>query len=80
MISRQVKSIVPYKIKTRKAEGDYLAFEGKARSVKFVSALPLKVSQPQGLVYVIYEFQKNGKENGALVLYEQRVLNRDFMK
>lgn len=79
MISRQVKSIVPYKIKTRKAEGDYLAFEGKARSVKFVSALPLKVSQSQGLVYVIYEFQKNEKENGALLLYEQRVLNRDFM-
>lgn len=79
LISRQIKSIVPYKIKTRKAEGDYLAFEGKARSVKFVSALPLKFSQPQGFVYAIYDFQKNGKENGALVLYEQRVLNRDFM-
>ncbi len=61
------------------SEGDYLAFEGKARSIKFVSALPLKASQPQGFVYAIYDFQKNGKENGALVLYEQRVLNRDFM-
>ena len=79
LISRQVKSIVPYKIKTRKAEGDYLAFEGKARSVKFVSALPLKVSQSQGLVYVIYAFRENEKENGVLLLYEERVLNRDFM-
>lgn len=80
LIARQVKSMVPYKIKTRKAEGDYLAFEGKARSVKFVSALPLKISQSQGLVYVHYEFQRNGREEGALLLYEQRVLNRDFMK
>jgi hypothetical protein len=32
------------------------------------------------LVYVHYEFQRNGKEDGALLLYEQRVLNRDFMK
>ena len=80
LIARQVKSIVPYKIKTRKAEGDYLAFEGKARSVKFVSTLPLKVGQSQGFVYVIYEFQNNGKGDGTLLLYEQRVLNRDFMK
>lgn len=80
LIARQVKSIVPYKIKPRKAEGDYLAFEGKARSVKFVSALPLKSGQAQGLVYVHYEFQRNGNEDGTLLLYEQRVLNRDFMK
>ncbi len=80
LIARQVKSMVPYKIKTRKAEGDYLAFEGKARSVKFVSTLPLKGGQSQGFVYVIYEFQKNGKGDGTLLLYEERVLNRDFMK
>jgi len=80
LIARQVKSMVPYKIKTRKAEGDYLAFEGKARSVKFVSTLPLKGSQSQGFVYVIYDFQKTGKGDGTLILYEQRVLNRDFMK
>ncbi|MDH4266818.1 MAG: prepilin-type N-terminal cleavage/methylation domain-containing protein [Deltaproteobacteria bacterium] len=79
LISRQIKSIVPYKIKSRKAEGNYMAFEGKARSVKFVSALPLKTRQPQGFVYVIYDFKKSEKGDGTLVLYEQRVLNRDFM-
>ncbi len=80
LIARQVKSTVPYKIKTQKAEGDYLAFEGKADSVKFVSSFPLKMGQPQGFVYAIYEFQKGEKGNGKLLLYEQRVLNRDFMK
>jgi general secretion pathway protein J len=79
LISRQIKSTVAYKIKASQAEGDHLAFAGKARSVKFVSALPLKVRQPQGFVYVIYDFQKNEKGEGVLVLYEQRVLNRDFM-
>ena len=28
LISQQIKSSVPYKIKTQKAEGNYLAFEG----------------------------------------------------
>ena len=79
LISRQIKSIFPYKIRTTKADGDYLAFEGGARSIKFVSALPLKGGQPQGLVYVIYDLKKNEKGNESLVLYEQRVLNKDFM-
>lgn len=80
LISRQIKSIVPYKIKASKAEGDYLAFEGRAGSLKFVSALPLKARQPEGFVFVIYDFKRNGKEKGALVLYEQKVLNKDFME
>jgi len=42
LISRQVKSAVPFRIKTKKAEGNYLAFEGKAHSLKFVSAFPLR--------------------------------------
>ena len=79
LISRQIKSIVPYKIKTQKAEGDYLAFEGRAHSIKFVSAFPLRGRQPEGFVYAIYEFREGGREGGQLVLYEQRVLNRDFM-
>jgi general secretion pathway protein J len=49
LISRQIKSMVPYKIKTQKAEGDYIAFEGRAQSVKFVSTLSLKSIQPDGL-------------------------------
>lgn len=80
LISRQIKSIVPYKIKTQKAEGDYLAFEGKAHSLKFVSALPLKARQAEGFVYAVYEFKEGGREKGRFVLYEERVLNRDFME
>jgi prepilin-type N-terminal cleavage/methylation domain-containing protein len=80
LISRQIKSIVPYKIKTQKAEGDYLAFEGKAHSLKFVSALPLKARQPEGLVYAVYEFKEGGRERGRFILYEERALNRDFME
>ena len=81
LISQQMKSIVPYKIKTKKAEGDYLAFEGKAQSLKFVSALPLKAKQAEGFVYVVYEFKEGrGEEGGRLILYEQRALNRDFFE
>jgi len=76
LVSRQLKSIVPYKIKTEKAEGDYLAFEGSARSLKFVSALSMKAKQPEGFVYAIYEFKDGGNEGGRLVVYEQRVLIR----
>jgi general secretion pathway protein J len=80
LISQQIKSIVPYKIKTQKTEGNYLAFEGKAHSLKFVSALPIKAKQPEGFVYAIYEFKEGGSEGGRLILYEQRVLNRDFFE
>jgi len=80
VISQQIKSIVPYKIKTQKAEGDYLAFDGKARSLKFVSTLSMKAKQPEGFVYAIYEFKEGGSEGGRLILYEQRVLNKDFFE
>jgi len=80
LISQQIKSIVPYKIKTEKAEGDYLAFEGKGHSLKFVSTLSMKAKQPEGFVYAIYEFKEGGKEGGRLILYEQRALNRDFFE
>jgi general secretion pathway protein J len=80
LICQQIKSSIPYKIKTQKAEGDYLAFEGKPHFLKFVSALPIKARQPQGFVYAIYEFQEGGQEGGRLVYYEQRVLNKDFFE
>ncbi len=80
LVSQQIKSIVPYRIKSQKAGGDYLAFEGKARSLKFVSALPIRAKQPEGFVYVVYEFREGGREGGQLVLYEQRVLNKDFFE
>jgi len=79
IISRQFKSIVPYKIKSQKIDADYLAFEGKPRYVRFVSAFSLKSRQPEGLVYAIYEFREGGSDGGRLVLYEQRALNKDFM-
>ena len=79
LISRQIKSAVPYKIKSSKAEGDHLAFEGSAHSLKFVSALPWRANQAGGFVYVVYEFKEGGREGGKLILYEQRVLNKDFM-
>jgi general secretion pathway protein J len=76
LVSRQLKSIVPYKVKTEKAESDYLAFEGRARSLKFVSALSMRAKQPEGFVYAIYEFRDGGNQGGSLVVYEQRVLIR----
>lgn len=80
LISQQMKSVVPYKIKSKKAEGDYLAFEGKEQSLKFVSALPFKTRQPEGFVYVTYVFKKEGEKAGQLLLHEQRALNRDFIE
>jgi prepilin-type N-terminal cleavage/methylation domain-containing protein len=80
LISHQIRSIVPYKIKTEKTEGSYLAFEGKPRSLKFVSTLSLKATQPEGFVYSIYEFKEGGKEGGRLILYEQKALNKDFFE
>jgi general secretion pathway protein J len=80
LVCQQIKSSIPYKIKTQKAEGDYLAFEGKPHSLKFVSALPIKAREPQGFVYAIYEFQEGGEEGGRLVYYEQRVLNKNFFE
>src|SRR5512139_1278264 len=50
LITQQVKSAVPFKIKSQQAEGDYLAFEGDVHSLRFVSALPIKGKQPEGFV------------------------------
>ena len=79
LISQQIKSVIPYKIKSQKAEGDYLAFDGKARSLKFVSTLSLKANRPSGFVYAFYEFQEGGEKGGRLIFYERRVLNKNFM-
>ncbi len=79
LISRQIKSLVPYKIKGQKPEGDFLAFEGTAQSLKFVSALPLAARQPEGLVYAVYAFEQKGEKTSVLMLYEQKLLNKNFM-
>jgi general secretion pathway protein J len=80
LASRQLKSLVPYKIKTEKAEGNYLAFDGKAHSLRFVSALAIKAKRPEGFVYVVYQFKDEGEKKGRLVFYEERALNRDFFE
>jgi len=74
LLSQQLKSMVPYKIKTEKAEGDYLAFEGKPHSLKFVSAVSIRAKQPEGFVYATYAYREGGNEGGSLVVYEQKVL------
>ena len=78
LISRQFKSIVPYRVKTQKAEGDYVAFEGKSQTVRFVSAVSTRARRPEGFVYTVYEFKQEGSDEGHLVLYEQRALNKDL--
>jgi len=80
LVSRQIKSLVPYRIRTEKAEGNYLAFDGKAHFLRFVSTLPIKARRPEGFVYVVYQFRDEGGKKGRLVLYEQRALNRDFFE
>ena len=79
LLSQQIKSLMPYKIKSQKAEGDFLAFEGKPRSLKFVSTLSLKTRRPSGFVYVFYEFQQGGPAGGRILQYERRVVNKNFM-
>lgn len=78
LLSQQMKSAVPYKIKSQKAEGDFLAFEGKAHSLKFVSALSLKSRKASGLVYVVYEFQE-GDAGGRFLISERKAMNKNFM-
>ncbi|MBP1718378.1 MAG: gspJ2 [Deltaproteobacteria bacterium] len=80
LISRQIKSAVPFKVKAEKAEGNYLVFEGTAQSLKFVSALSLRNTRPEGLIYAVYEYREGGDEGGKLVVYEQRALTRNFME
>jgi general secretion pathway protein J len=79
LLSQQIKSLMPYKVKSQKAEGDFLAFEGRARSLKFVSTLSLKTRRPSGFVYVYYEFQEGGQAGGRILQYERRVVNKNFM-
>ena len=80
LISRQLKSVVPYRVKTQKAEADYVAFEGKSQTVRFVSTVSTRTRRPEGFVYATYEFKQEGKDEGHLVLYEQRALNKDLFE
>ena len=80
LLSQQMKSSFPYKIKAQKAEADYLAFFGKGDSLRFVSTYSLKAKRPEGLVFVIYQVEEGEASEKVLKVYEKRVLNKDFME
>ncbi|MCJ7642391.1 MAG: prepilin-type N-terminal cleavage/methylation domain-containing protein [Desulfobacterales bacterium] len=80
LLSQQVKSAFPYKIKATKAESDYLAYLGSRDSLRFVSTFSVKAKRSEGLVFVIYRVEERGPSGKMLTLYEQRVLNKDFLE
>lgn len=76
LMIHQIKSIFPYKVKTEKAEGDYLAFEGKPDSLRFVSNYSIRNKRGEGLVYAVYLWKNREK----LELYEGRILQKEFFE
>lgn len=80
LLSQQLKSAYPYKVKAQKAEADYIAYQGEADSLRFVSVFSLQARRPEGLVFVIYRVQEKGSTGKTLKVYEKRVLNKDFME
>jgi general secretion pathway protein J len=80
LLSQQLKSAYPYKVKAQKAEADYIACQGEGDSLRFVSAFSLQARRPEGLVYVIYRVVEKGSAGKTLKVYEKRVLNKDFME
>jgi hypothetical protein len=80
LLSQQVKSAYPYKVKAQKAEADYIACQGEGDSFRFVSAFSMQARRPEGLVYVIYRVEEKGSEGKTLKVYEKRVLKKDFME
>lgn len=80
LLLRQIKSAAAHKIKSNKAEGDYLVFEGTGHTLKFISAYSLKSRKAEGLVLVTYDFQKKENGEGTLFLTEERVLNKDLLE
>jgi len=80
LLSQQVRSAFPYRVKATKAEPDYVAFLGKNDSLRFVSAFSLKARRPEGLVFVIYQVDEEKSSGKGLKIYERRVLNKDFME
>jgi general secretion pathway protein J len=80
LLSQQVKSSFPYKIKAQKAEGDYIAFLGARDSLRFVSTFSITAKRPEGLVFVIYRVEEGKDSEKLLKVFEKRVLNKDFME
>lgn len=79
LLSQQLKSVYPYKVKSKQAEPDYFAFQGTTDSLQFVSSFSLRSKRPEGLVLVSYKIE-DGASGKVLKVHERRVLNKDFME
>jgi general secretion pathway protein J len=80
LLSQQLKSAYPYKVKAKQAEPDYLAFQGEGDSLRFVTTFSLKSKRPEGLVFVTYKIEEGKSSDKILKVCEQRVVNKDFME
>jgi general secretion pathway protein J len=80
LLSQQMKSSFPYRIKSQKAEADYLAFLGDGSSLRFVSAFSLRARKQEGLVFVIYKVEEGASSGKVLKVYEKRALNKTFLE
>jgi general secretion pathway protein J len=75
LLSQQMKSSFPYRLKSQKAEPDYLVFVGDGSSLKFVSAFSLRARRQEGLVFVIYKVEEGASSGKVLKVYEKRMSN-----
>jgi type II secretory pathway component PulJ len=76
LLSQQMKSSFPYRIKSQKAEADYLVFLGDGASLRFVSAFSLRARRQEGLVFVNYKVEEGATSSGkVLKVYEKRMSN-----
>jgi general secretion pathway protein J len=80
LLSQQMKSSFPYRIKSQKAEADFLAFLGERTSLRFVSAFSIRARKQEGLVFVIYKVEEERASGKTLKVYEKRVLNKNFLE
>jgi general secretion pathway protein J len=80
LLSQQIKSAFPYKVKASKAEPDYIAFQGTPDSMQFVSAFSLKARRSEGLVVVYYRVEDGKGSEKVLKYFEKRALNKDFFE
>jgi general secretion pathway protein J len=79
-LSQQMKSSFPYRVKSQKAEADFLAFLGERTSLRFVSAFSIRARKQEGLVFVIYKVEEERASGKILKVYEKRVLNKNFLE
>ena len=80
LLSQQMKSSFPYRVKSQKAEADYLVYLGDGSSLRFVSAFSLRARRQGGLVFVIYKVEEGTSSGKVLKVYEKRVLNKTFLE